>query len=317
MRRYGDVDGDGFIEYARRSSTGLIQQGWKDSYDSIFHADGTLAAPPIALCEVQAYAYGAWSGAAALAAMRGDRRAAEEWHGFAGRIQAAFEDAFWCESLDTYAVALDGEKRQCQVRTSNAGHALFTGIARPDRAARACSTLLDDSSFAGWGVRTVAAGQARYNPMSYHNGSVWPHDTAIVAAGLSRYGFTGEATRILEAVFDLSKEVDLHRLPELICGFRRRPGASPTLYPVACAPQAWAAGAVYLLLHACLGLQIDAAARRVSLSHAVLPEAIDWLRIVNLTVADATVDLLLTRHAYDVGITVLRRDGAVEILGLK
>jgi glycogen debranching enzyme len=317
MRRYGDVDGDGFIEYARRSSTGLIQQGWKDSYDSIFHADGTLAAPPIALCEVQAYAYGAWSGAAALAAMRGDRRAAEEWHGFAGRIQAAFEDAFWCESLDTYAVALDGEKRQCQVRTSNAGHALFTGIARPDRAARACSTLLDDSSFAGWGVRTVAAGQARYNPMSYHNGSIWPHDTGIVAAGVASYRCMHAAERIAAALLDLSARVDLQRLPELICGFHRRSDDRPTLYPVACAPQSWAAGAVYMVLQACLGMRVEAAGPRITFTRSVLPDTVKWVELHNVRVGAAAVDLRLERHAHDVSVNVLRREGKAEIVAIK
>jgi glycogen debranching enzyme len=203
------------------------------------------------------------------------------------------------------------------VRTSNPGHCLFTGIASQDRAGRVADTLMSNPSFAGWGVRTVAAGAARYNPMSYHNGSIWPHDNALVAAGLARYGFTGAASRIMVAMFDLSEAVDLHRLPELICGFHRRGGESPTLYPVACAPQAWAAGAVYLLLQACLGLRIDAAERRVSFSRAVLPDAIDWLRIMNLSVAEASVDLLLTRHTYDVGVTVLRRDGDVEIVAVK
>ena len=206
------------------------------------------------------------------------------------------------------------DKRPCRVRTSNPGHCLFTGIASPDRAAAVAATLMSDASFAGWGVRTVAAGAARYNPMSYHNGSIWPHDNALVAAGLARYGFTAAAGRIMSAMFDLSEAVDLHRLPELICGFHRRSGESPTLYPVACAPQAWAAGAVYLLLQACLGLRIEAAERRVSFSRAVLPDSIDWLRIVNLSVAGANVDLLLTRHTYDVGVTVLRRDGDVEIV---
>ena len=187
----------------------------------------------------------------------------------------------------------------------------------PERARIVAETLMSEGSFPGWGVRTVAAGASRYNPMSYHNGSIWPHDTALVAAGLARYGFTGEATRIMSAVFDLSRAVDLHRLPELICGFHRRAGDSPTLYPVACAPQAWAAGAIYLLLQACLGLQIDAPASRISFSHAALPEAIEWLRIVNLTVGGATLDLLLTRHAYDVGVTVLRREGEVELVAVK
>jgi glycogen debranching enzyme len=176
---------------------------------------------------------------------------------------------------------------------------------------------MSESSFSGWGVRTVAAGTRRYNPMSYHNGSVWPHDNALGAAGLARYGFTAAASRVFGAMFDLSQAVDSERLPELICGFHRRPGDSPTLYPVACAPQAWAAGAVYLLLQACLGLRVDAAARRVSFSRATLPEEIDWIRIVNLAIGSASVDLLLTRHAYDVSVSVLRREGEIEIVAVK
>ena len=314
---FGDADKDGFVEYSRRSDAGLIQQGWKDSFDSVFHADGSLAEPPIALCEIQGYVYGAWSGAARLAEARGDGTTAARWRERAASLQRQFDQAFWCEDIGTYALALDAHKRPCRVRTSNPGHCLFTGIASQDRAGRVADTLMSNPSFAGWGVRTVAAGAARYNPMSYHNGSIWPHDNALVAAGLARYGFTAAAGRIMAAMFDLSEAVDLHRLPELICGFHRRGGESPTLYPVACAPQAWAAGAVYLLLQACLGLSIDAAARRVSFSRAVLPETIDWLRIMNLSVADSSVDLLLTRHTYDVGVTVLRRDGDVEIVAVK
>jgi glycogen debranching enzyme len=202
------------------------------------------------------------------------------------------------------------------VRTSNPGHCLFTGIASPLHARRVSETLMADPSFSGWGVRTVASGAARYNPMSYHNGSVWPHDNAIVAAGLARYGFTHAAARIFAAMFDLSQAVDQHRLPELICGFHRRTGDSPTLYPVACAPQAWSAGAVYLLVQACLGLRIDAQARRVSLERAILPEELEWLRIENLSVGSSRVDLLLTRHAHDVGVSVLRRDGEIEIVSV-
>src|SRR5688500_4215358 len=242
MRSYGDADEDGFIEYARHGETGLTQQGWKDSYDSVSHADGTLAQGPIVVCEVQGYAYGAWLAASELASATGDARAAA-WRAHADRLRLRFDDAFWCESLDTYALALDKNKRPCQVRASNAGHCLFAGISSPDRADRVCRTLMSDASFAGWGVRTVAAGEARYNPMSYHNGSIWPHDNAVIAAGLARYGFTDAAARILNAMFDLSEAVDLHRLPELICGFDRRSDEHPTLYPVACAPQAWAAGA--------------------------------------------------------------------------
>jgi glycogen debranching enzyme len=314
LDRDGDPDHDGFIEYARRSGSGLVQQGWKDSWDSVFHADGTLAAPPIALCEIQGYAYAAWRGAARLAAARGETVRADEWRQRAAVLQSRFEQAFWCDDLGTYALALDAHKQPCRVRTSNPGHCLFTGIASPDHAQRAVETLMADHSFSGWGIRTVASGAARYNPMSYHNGSVWPHDNAIVAAGLARYGFTGAAARVLGAMFDLSQVVDLHRLPELLCGFHRRNGNSPTLYPVACAPQAWAAGAVYLLVQACLGLRVDAAAQRVSCAHAVLPEELEWLRINNLAVGPASIDLLLTRHTYDVGVTVLRREGDLAIV---
>ena len=313
MDRYGDIDGDGFIEYARRSEAGLTQQGWKDAWDSVFHEDGSLAAAPIALCEIQGYAFAAWSGAARLAAARGDMTQAERWRARAARLQDDFDRTFWLDDLGTYALALDADKRPCRVRTSNPGHCLFAGIARPERARRIADTLMADASFGGWGIRTVASGAGRYNPMSYHNGSVWPHDNAIAAAGLARYGLTGMALRIFRAMFDLSQAVDLQRMPELICGFHRRTGDAPTLYPVACAPQAWAAGAVYLLLQACLGLRVDAVERRVELAHAVLPEEIDWLQMRNLSAGDAEVDLLLTRHAQDVGVTVMRRQGELQV----
>lgn len=317
MATSGDPDQDDFIEYARHSDTGLVQQGWKDSHDSIFHADGVLAEPPIALCEIQGYAYAAWRGAADLAEVRGDASTAGEWRARAERLRARFEEAFWCQDLGTYALALDGRKRPCRVRTSNPGHCLFAGIVAPERARQVADGLMSNSVFAGWGIRTVAAGEARYNPMSYHNGSIWPHDNALVAAGLARYGFSSEALRVMSAMFDLSTVVDLHRLPELICGFHRREAEFPTLYPVACAPQAWAAGTVYSLLASCLGLRIDAAARQISFSRAMLPESIEWLRLTNLSVGAARVDLLLTRHLYDVGVTVLRRDGDVEIVAVK
>jgi glycogen debranching enzyme len=317
METYGDADRDGFIEYERRSASGLTQQGWKDSYDSVFHADGALAEPPIALCEVQGYAYGAWLGAAALADARGDAVTATAWRARAARLQARFEEAFWCDELGTYALALDGHKRQCRVRTSNPGHCLFAGIASPARARRVADALMLDASFAGWGVRTVAAGEARYNPMSYHNGSIWPHDNALIAAGLGRYGYTSAAASIMAAMLDLSQVVDSHRLPELLCGFHRRSGEYPTLYPVACAPQAWAAGAVYMLLSACLNLHVDAPKRRVSLNRAMLPESIEWVRLSNLSIGEASIDLLLTRHAHDVGITVLSRRGEVEIVHVR
>jgi glycogen debranching enzyme len=318
MARDGDVDGDGFLEYARQCDNGLVQQGWKDSNDSVFHADGTLAEAPIALCEVQGYAYAAWRGAAHLAEQRGDAVAAAAWHARAENIRSQFEDAFWSEELGTYALALDRHKRPCAVRTSNAAHCLFTGIvSSQERAHRMTSTLMDDSSFAGWGLRTVASGEARYNPMSYHNGSIWPHDNALAAAGLARYGFTGAATRILDAMLDLSQVVDLHRLPELLCGFHRRADERPTLYPVSCAPQAWAAGAVYLLIQAALGLEINAGQNRITFKHSSLPESVEQLYLTNLTVGDSCVTLLLERHVNDVAVSVLKREGTVEVVAIK
>jgi glycogen debranching enzyme len=314
----GDCDGDGFLEYARQSPYGLVQQGWKDSYDSVFHADGTLAEPPIALCEVQGYAYASWHGAAALATARGETAAADQWRERAERLQKRFEESFWSEALGTYALALDGRKRPCLVRTSNPAHCLFTGIVSSrERARRVAASLMDESSFAGWGIRTVAAGAPRYNPMSYHNGSIWPHDNAIAAAGLARYGLTGDAARILQSMLDLSEVVDLHRLPELLCGFRRRPEERPTLYPVACAPHSWAAGAVYMLLQAALGMQLDAELRRLMFVRPSLPESIERLDLMNVAVATASVDLRIERHAHDVTISVLRRDGDVEIVAIK
>jgi glycogen debranching enzyme len=317
IRDNADRHRDGFVVYERRSETGLVHQGWKDSYDAMFHADASLAQPPIAMCEIQGYCYAAWKGAAQLANARGDHKVAAQWSTKAERLWANFDRAFWCDEIGTYALALDGENRPCEVRTSNPGHTLFAGIASAERAPRVAESLLSDASFAGWGVRTVSAGEARYNPMSYHNGSIWPHDNAIIAAGLARYGFNNAASRIMNGMLDLSAAVDLHRLPELICGFHRREAEFPTLYPVACAPQSWAAGAVFMLLAACLGLRIDAPARRITLTRALLPESIEWLRLTNLSIGDASVDLLLSRHPFDVGITVLRRDGDVEIVGVR
>jgi glycogen debranching enzyme len=309
----GDSDGDGFVEYLRRSPTGLVQQGWKDSHDSVFHADGTLAHGPIALCEVQGYVYEARRRAAELAAVLGHVRRAEELDRQAETLRERFEHAFWCEELGTYALALDGDKRPCRVRASNAGHCLFTGIAGRDRARRAAETLLADDAFSGWGIRTVSAAEVRYNPMSYHNGSVWPHDNALIAHGLARYGFQDLVLKVMTGFFDASLFVDLHRLPELFCGFHRRPGEGPTLYPVACAPQSWAAASVFMLLQACLGLGIRAPQAQICFSHPVLPAFLKEVCIRDLEVGDGSVDFLLQRRDHDVGINVLRRQGNVAV----
>jgi glycogen debranching enzyme len=315
--RYGDLDGDGFVEYTRRSAHGLTSQGWKDSVDAVFHRDGTLAEGPIALCEVQAYVYAARRNAATLARALGNEDRAAQLERQAGELRDKFECTFWSEQISTYALALDGSKRRCDVRTSNAGHCLFTEIASPPRGRRVAHTLLNESSFSGWGIRTLDANEARYNPMSYHNGSVWPHDNALVASGMSRYGIKEGTLKLLTALFDASQEMDLYRMPELFCGFRRRASEGPTLYPVACAPQAWAAGAVFLLLQSCLGLDIDAPAGRICLQHPVLPEGLSTVSIRNLTVGKAAVDLVLRRHGDDVGVHLERREGDVEVVVVK
>jgi glycogen debranching enzyme len=316
--RYGDADGDGFVEYSRKSKHGLIQQGWKDSQDSVFHSDGVLAEAPIALCEVQGYVYAAKLAASELALLLGDGAAAQELKNQAENLRRRFDETFWCEDISTYALALDGSKRPCRVRTSNAGHCLFAGIATEEHARRVATTLTDETSFSGWGIRTVASSEARYNPMSYHNGSIWPHDNSLIAAGFARYDLKESAAMVLAGMMDASIFFDLHRLPELFCGFPRRPGEAPTLYPVACAPQAWASGAVFLVLQACLGLELFAPERRLVFSKPLLPQFLPQISIRDLKVGDASVDLLLTRHDEgDVGVNVLRRNGILDVVVLK
>ena len=310
----GDADGDGFVEYRPLPGKGLTNQGWKDSQDSISHADGGLATGAIALCEVQAYVYAAKREMAEVCRALGRTETASSLDRQAEALRARFEAAFWCEDLGTYAIALDGEKRPCEVVSSNPGHALFAGIASPERARRVASTLLDRDSFSGWGVRTLAASARRFNPMSYHNGSVWPHDNALIAAGLSRYGFKTEAARLFDGVFDATKHMDLLRPPELFCGFSRRRNRGPTLYPVACSPQAWASAAPLALLEACLGLRCDWANGEIRFERPMLPRDITELRIRRLQLGDGSVDILLRRHATDVAVNVLERRNDLRVV---
>lgn len=315
--QYADVDGDGFVEYYRRSPKGLVHQGWKDSKDAVFHADGSLAEGPIALCEVQGYVYAAKQLAAELAAMLGHHQRALDLQQQAQTLQERFNQVFWCEELGTYALALDGHKRPCRVRTSNAGHCLFTEIATPSLAQRTAQTLLHQDLFSGWGIRTVASSEARYNPMSYHNGSVWPHDNALVAYGFNRYGLKEAALRVMTGLFDASLFIDLHRMPELFCGFTRRPGEGPTLYPVACSPQSWAAGSIFMLLQACLGLSIRGHLAQICFAYPLLPEFLPEVHIRNLKVGTGSVDLVVQRHLQDVSIHIQRREGDIEIVTIK
>jgi glycogen debranching enzyme len=311
--RYGDRDGDGFVEYGRRRQSGLRNQGWKDSEDAVFHADGSIAPAPIALCEVQGYVYLARRTAALLAADLGERKLAAALEAQAGELRERFEAAFWREELGTYALALDGEKRPCDVRTSNAGQLLFTGICRPDRAARVVQQLFGRDFFSGWGVRTLSAREKRFNPTSYHNGSVWPHDNALIGLGLAHFGYGAEALTLSAALFDAAAHMHLRRLPELFCGFDRKRGKSPTLYPVACAPQAWAACTPFALLQACLGLEVDAASSTVILRRPCLPAFLDWLTVRDLRVGDSKLDLMFRRHESSVAVNLLSREGDAEV----
>jgi glycogen debranching enzyme len=301
----GDRDGDGFIEYGRRTTEGLLNQGWKDSHDSVFHADGTPAKGPIALAEVQAYVYGAWQGAGEVARQLGYTRRAVELGAKAESLRKRFDESFFDAALGTYVLALDGEKRPCRVRTSNAGHALFTGLAYPERTVSVVATLMAGSSFSGWGIRTLASTEARYNPMSYHNGSVWPHDNALIAAGFARYGYRAEAARIFEGLFAASIHIDLRRLPELFCGFPRQICYGPTFYPVACSPQAWAAAAPFSLLQSCIGLGFKLTGAEVTFEQPVLPRFLDEVTLRGLSVDGRSTDVMLKRAGSEVVVTVL------------
>jgi glycogen debranching enzyme len=313
IERHGDRNGDGFVDYGRRRQSGLRNQGWKDSEDAVFHADGRLAEAPIALCEVQGYTYLAYREAALMAFDFGEKALSQELEEKADRLQSRFEAAFWCEDIGTYALALDGAGAQCRVRTSNAGQLLYSGMVRPERAARVVKDLFGAEFFSGWGIRTLGAREKRFNPTSYHNGSVWPHDNALIALGVARYGHCEEALALTTALFDAATHMHLRRLPELFCGFDRRRGKAPTLYPVACAPQAWAACAPFALIQACLGLEVDAAAETVRLRQPRLPQFLDWLVVRRLRVGEGRVDLLFRRQDSSVAVSLLTREGGADV----
>jgi glycogen debranching enzyme len=311
---YGDIDGDGFLEYRRKTDTGLFNQGWKDSGDAVFHADGHLAEPPIALCEVQGYVYLARLMAAQMAGAMGEHVLAAAQLARANQLREQFNEQFWDDELGMYALALDGEKRPCRVRSSNAGQVLFTGIATAERAARMAEALESREFFSGWGIRTISAREWRFNPASYHNGSIWPHDNALIALGLAKYGNSTQVMHLTQAILDAAAQMELRRLPELFSGTQRRRGKGPVLYPVACAPQAWAAATPFALLQACLDLQIDAAQCIVRLRHPRLPPSLNSLLIRDLPVGAARLDLMLRRRqGEDVAVNVLRKNGQADV----
>ncbi|MFC0239288.1 amylo-alpha-1,6-glucosidase [Rhodopseudomonas telluris] len=309
----GDPDRDGFVEYQRATDQGLQNQGWKDSYDAIFHADGKLAEGNIALAEVQGYVFAAKRLAAMCARRLGHADRADELEEQADKLASQFERWFWCEELGTYALALDGAKRPCKVRSSNAGQLLFTGIVRHDRARLVATDLMRPHFFSGWGIRTIACGEPRYNPMSYHDGSIWPHDNALITLGLACYGFKAAVENVFKGLFDAAAYMELRRLPELFCGFPRERRRGPTLYPVACAPQAWASATPFTLLEAALGIQFDADRHEIRLVNPRLPPFLSEVVLRDVRIGASSIDLRVRRHGEGVSMEVLRTDGRIQV----
>jgi glycogen debranching enzyme len=289
----------GFLDYARGENTGLVNQAWKDSGDSMFHEDGRLPKGPLAVVEVQGYAYAALRAMSELATRRGDQERGIQWLRKADALRAAIEERFWVPQMKYYAIAIDGDGTPCRVYASNAGHLLYCGVPNEERAALVAARLMSPRFSSGWGIRTLAEGEPRYNPMSYHNGSVWPHDTSICAAGISRYGGRTNVAQILNDIFETANQFGM-RLPELFCGFARVAGQGPTPYPVACLPQAWSSGSVFLLLQACLGIDVDGERREVHVARPTLPLGVESLSIRGLPVRDAAIDLNFHRIGEEV-----------------
>ncbi len=313
VERHGDLDGDGFVEYRRRAPQGLVHHGWKDALDAIRDRTGRVADGPIALCEVQGYAYDARRRLARLARLRGDGALADRLDRAADRLGAAFDAAFWVPDLETYAIALDGAKRPADAVASNQGHALWSGIVPPARAAAVADRLTSAAMRSGWGLRTFAAGQPGYSPLGYHTGTVWPHDTAIAVAGLTRAGRHEAAALLAAELLDAAAALPEQRLPELYCGFDRARSGEPVAYPAACAPQAWAAAAPLLVVRSLLGLRADAPSGTLHVEHPRLPPGTTRLEVAGLRFAGARVDLRFRRVRDAVRVEVGRAPAGLEI----
>ncbi len=311
---YGDRDDDGFVEYQTRSPGGIRNQGWKDSHDAIMHADGRMADTPIALAEVQAYVHLAKLRMADVYEALGQSQRAEFLRGQAHELRGRFNEAFWMEDEQYFAGALDRDKRQVRTVMSNPGHALYCDIADPEKARALAKRLLAPDMFSGWGVRTMSKSAAGYNPMSYHNGSVWPHDNALIAAGLKRYGFVRSTNRVATALFDAAIHADYLRLPELFCGFTRRSPNRPVSYPVACSPQAWAAGAPFLMLQAMLGISARAERNLLTVNEPHLPPWLHTVELRNLRVGSSRITLLFRREGEITSFSLLQREGDVRVV---
>jgi glycogen debranching enzyme len=313
IRRWGDADGDTYVEYLRETPRGLANQGWKDSFDAISHADGTLARPPIALCEVQGYVYSAYRSIADVARRLGREQLAARLNQRAAILRSQFSRDFWLEHERTVALALDADKRPCRVMSSNAGHCLAAGLLNREQAELLAERLMDEEMFSGWGVRTLSSRERRYNPMSYHNGSVWPHDNALVAAGLARIKRRKDAIRILDGLLEAVGYLKTESLPELFCGIVRDERLGPVPYPVACHPQAWSAASIFMIVQGILGIEVMGFERKLVIDSAEMPKWLDWLKIENLKVGDGEVSVILRRIPEGASVGVIERRGNVTV----
>jgi glycogen debranching enzyme len=314
MATYGDLNGDGYMAYQSASEHGLINQGWKDSGDAIVNADGSLATPPIALVELQGYAYLARLTVAELYRRAGESARADQLAQEAQALRRRFNRDFWLADKGIYALALQAEHQPCAVVSSNPGHALWAGIADPEKAQRTAQRLMADDMFNGWGIRTLADSERRYNPIGYHLGTVWPHDNAIIAAGFRRYGYDDAFGRVFAGIVEAAMHFSAYRLPELFAGFQREEYGIPVHYPVACHPQAWAAGAVPYLVETALGLVPEAFEHRLRIVRPVLPAFIDRLEVQRLRVGQARVHLHFERTSSGIAVQVLECAGDLSVV---
>ncbi len=313
IERWGDRDADTYVEYLRENPRGLVNQGWKDSLDAISHADGTLARAPLALSEVQGYVYAAYSSIADVAGRLSRKESADRLSERAAKLRSRFSRDFWLERERTVALALDADKKPCRVMASNAAHCLAAGLLNREQAQALAERLMSDEMFTGWGVRTLGSAERRYNPMSYHNGSVWPHDNALAAAGLARIKGRRGVLRILDGLLDAARHLNTGSLPELFCGFPREERLGPVPYPVSCHPQAWSAASVFMIVQAMLGLEVRGFDRKLVIDSPVMPDWLDWLKIENLRIGDGAISLIARRAPEGTSIGIIERRGDVRV----
>lgn len=311
---YGDLDGDGLVEYSRRSDRGLTNQFWKDSGDSLLQPGGRLPCGPVATVETQGYVYYAKRRLGELYIMQGDLEKGKRLLMEAEEMRRKVEELFWDEDLGFYVIALDGDKNPVRVVSSNGGQLLFTGLPAPERAHRVITRLMEEDMFSGWGIRTLSTREFYYNPMSYHNGSIWPHDNAIILKGIKRYGRHEACVKLVEGLSRASLSMDHLRLPELFCGFRRARFAEPVPYPVACSPQAWASGSIFLILQSMLGLSPDAAKGVLYINNPCLPPWLEMVTLHNLRVGSSRISLFFRREKEITVFSVIEKQGDVRVV---